>query len=205
MSEYKIRKYQKEDELKWLDCHASVMVDSYAWWTVIHQKPQYDNEIIDLVVAKDNDIVGFITTEIKADVIDFVKGDYGFVWEFGVHREHRGNSLGKRLINKTHQLMRDKFNINRSIWFSQDKRAQKYYERLGMQEIERHWQFLVKPDQKLKNSLLEKGFNCWNMRGECKTEDLAKVKENFELIEDDDALKSRLCIGYSHQPKVKES
>ncbi len=204
MSEYQIREYRKEDELEWLDLHASVMVDSDAWWTVIHEKPEYENEIIDLVVEKENKIVGFITTEINSDVIDFVKGDYGFVWEFGVHRNHRGKGLGERLINKTHQLMNKKYNINKSIWFSQDERAQAYYEKLDMQEIERHWQFSVKPDKKLKQKLLEKGFNCWNMRGECKVENFAKVKDNFELIEDDDALKPRLCIGYSYTPTAKE-
>jgi len=35
-----IRRYSSDDELEWLDLHASLMVDSYAWWTVIHQKPE---------------------------------------------------------------------------------------------------------------------------------------------------------------------
>jgi ribosomal protein S18 acetylase RimI-like enzyme len=199
MSQYIVREYKSEDELNWLDVHASVMVDSTAWWTVIHQKPNYENEVIDLVVEKEDQIAGFITTEINSEVIDFVQGEYGFVWEFGIQRDHRGQGLGKKLIDKTHQLMRERYGINKTIWFTQDKAAQRYYEKLGMQEIERHWQFSVKPNSKLKENLLEQGFNCWNMRGECKVEDFKKVKDNFELIEDDHTLKPRLCIGYSYQ------
>ena len=68
-----IREYKESDELKWLDVHASVMVDSYAWWTVIHKKPKYKKDTIDLVaVCKDN-IVGFITIEINSDIVKELK------------------------------------------------------------------------------------------------------------------------------------
>lgn len=199
MTDYKIRKYKEKDELKWLDVHASVMVDSYAWWTVIHKKPEYKNNIIDLVVEKEDDIIGFITTEINSKVIDFVKKDYGFVWEFGIHRAHRGNKLGEKLIDKTHNILNNNYDINKSIWFSQDKRAQKYYEYLGMKEIERHWQFSIKPDDNLKTKLQKKGFDCWNLRGSCEVGKLDKIKRNFNLIEDHDSLKPRLCIGYEYE------
>jgi ribosomal protein S18 acetylase RimI-like enzyme len=200
MSEFKIDEYKPKDELNWLDIHASVMVDSYAWWTVIHKKPEYENETIDLVIKRDDDIIGFITTEINSKVIDIIKDDYGFVWEFGIHRDYRGMSLGKKLIDKTHQILKEKYAIEQSVWFSQDKRAQNYYKKLGMKEIERHWQFSVKPNNDLKDKLLNKGFNCWNLRGESSVEDFEKVKENFDIIEDDDALKPRLCIGYVYNP-----
>ncbi|MCF8008613.1 MAG: GNAT family N-acetyltransferase [Halanaerobiales bacterium] len=198
MSEYIVREYKKEDELKWLDLHATVMVDSYAWWTVLHKKPSYQNDIIDLIIEKEDDIIGFITTEINSDLIDMVDDDYGFVWEFGVHRDYRGFGLGKRLINETHQILKNKYQINQSIWFSQDKKAQKYYEKLGMEEIERHWQFSIKPDKRLKRDLKDKGFNCWNLRGECKIEDYQRVKNNLNIIEDNDTLKPRICIGYRY-------
>jgi hypothetical protein len=34
------------------------------------------------------------------------------------------------------------------------------------------------------------------MRGSCSIEDFYKVKEKFKIMEDDDALKPRICIGY---------
>lgn len=46
MGQYIVREYKSEDELKWLDVHASVMVDSTAWWTVIHQKPNYKSQLL---------------------------------------------------------------------------------------------------------------------------------------------------------------
>jgi len=200
MIDFIIEEYNPKDELNWLDVHASVMVDSYAWWTVIHQKPKYDNETIDLVIKKEGNIIGFITTEINSKVIDLIEDDYGFVWEFGIHRDYRGLSSGIKLIDKTHQILKEKHNIEKTVWFSQDKKAQKYYEKLGMKEIERHWQFSVKPDKELKDKLFQKGFNCWNLRGESSVKDFEKVKDNFSLVEEDDALKPRLCIGYLYNP-----
>ena len=36
--------------------------------------------------------------------------DYGFVWEFGVHRDYRGNGYGKKLIKRAHKIMKDGLN-----------------------------------------------------------------------------------------------
>jgi hypothetical protein len=70
-----IRNYKKEDELEWLDLHASLMVDSYAWWTVIHQKPEYKNESIDLVGVIADKIIALLTIEINTDIIDLIEDD----------------------------------------------------------------------------------------------------------------------------------
>jgi hypothetical protein len=64
-----IRHYNEQDEREWLDIHAMVMVDFYAWWVAIHKKPYYENEIIDLVAQYESKIVGFITVEINSKVI----------------------------------------------------------------------------------------------------------------------------------------
>jgi len=190
-----IREYKESDELKWLDVHAGVMVDSYAWWTVIHKKPKYKKDTIDLVaVCKDN-IVGFITIEINSDIVKELK-NVGFVWEFGVYRNCRGNGIGKMLIYEAHKIMRDKYGINKSIWYSQDLKARKYYEKIGMKEIERHWQFSINPTNEQLEMFKKDGFVCWEMRGSCSIKDFYKVKEKFKIMEDDDALKPRVCIGY---------
>jgi len=194
--EFSIREYSASDEKEWLDLHAAIMVDSYAWWIVIHQKPEYKSEVVDLVAEVDGNLVGLITVEINSEVIDIVEGEYGFVWEFGVHREYRGLGIGKGLIKRAHEILNNKYVINKSIWYSQDEKAQKYYEKLGMKEIERHWQFSVLPDEKHKEILKEDGFDCWEMRGSCSVKDFEKIKKKYNLIEDDDALKPRLCIGY---------
>ena len=67
MKNIKIREYKDFDELKWLDIHASIMVDSAAWWTVLHKKPTYKNEVVDLVAVCDERIVGLISEIIAID------------------------------------------------------------------------------------------------------------------------------------------
>lgn|GEM_PF-3979927 len=46
-------------------------------------------------------IIALLTIEINADIIDLIEDDYGFVWEFGVHRDYRGNGYGKKLTDVT--------------------------------------------------------------------------------------------------------
>lgn len=190
-----IRYYFEDDELEWLDVHASVMVDSYAWWTVIHKKPKYNNDTIDLVATYGNNIIGFITIEINADIIR-ERENVGFVWEFGVHRDYRGNNIGWRLIEEAHKKMRTKYGINKSIWYSQDESSQKYYKKIGMKEITRHWQFSVYPTQEQKEFYRQKGFNLWSMRGSCSIDEFPEVKKRFNVVEDDDPVNPRICIGF---------
>ncbi len=197
MPEFSIRSYQKSDELHWLDVHASVMVDSPAWWSVLHQKPQYKNDAIELVAVDDAKIVGFIDIEMNAK-IDEKDHPAGFVWEFGVHRDFRSQGIGKKLIEQAHNLMKEKFRIDKSIWYSQDETAQKYYEQIGMKQIDEHWQFSIVASKDLFKQLLKKGFNCWNLRGSCRVANWEKVRSNFTIIEKDETLKPRLCRGYEY-------
>ncbi|MTI71577.1 MAG: GNAT family N-acetyltransferase [Firmicutes bacterium] len=190
-----IRDYNLEDELEWLDVHASVMVDSYAWWTAIHKKPEYENDIVDLVAICDDRIVGFITIEINSQVLKELD-NYGFVWEFGVHRDYRGNGIGLKLIKKAHKILNEKYKIDKTIWYSQDENAKKYYEHIGMKEIDRHWQFSIVPDDKLKKEFKNNGFDCWEIRGSCSIDDFDKVKKKYNVIEDDDPINPKICIGY---------
>ncbi len=190
-----IEKFQSKDELAWLDVHAQVMVDSVAWWTVLHKKPIYEQPTVDLVAKSNGKMIGFIVIEINSTI---VKDSHpsGFVWEFGVRRDFRGKEIGKMLISEAHKRMNSEFSINKSIWYSQDEFAQKYYQKLGMKEIERHWQFTVYADKELSAQLKDKGFDCWNIRGSCSIENWNKVNNNFEIETEDETLKPRICVGY---------
>lgn len=175
------------------------MVDSYAWWTVIHKKPTYKNDNIDLVAIIDDKIIGLITIEINPDKFDDIEeGDYGFVWEFGVHRDYRGYGIGEKLINRVHEIMERCYGINKSLWYSQDENTQNYYKKLGMKEIERHWQFSVLPTEEQKELFKKDSLNCWQIRGSCEIEDYSKIKNKYTVIEDDEALSPRICIGYEY-------
>jgi hypothetical protein len=100
------------------------------------------------------------------------------------------------LIKEAHKHIKEKYGINKSIWFSQDEKAQEYYKKLGMREIERHWQFSIRPNENIKEFFMKDGLECWEIRGSCRVQDLDKVKSKYNLIEEDDALKPRICIGY---------
>ena len=189
-----IRKYDEKDKKEWLDVNAMVMVDSYSWWVTIHKKPSYKNEAIDLVAQYEDKIIGFITVEINSNAVP-VK-DAGFVWEFGVHRDYRGFNIGRMLICETHAILKDKFNINKSIWYSQDAQSQKYYEHIGMKEIQRHWQFSIYPDDKIKELFQKDGFKCWSIRGECSIDSFENIRERYRIVEDDDPINPKICVGY---------
>lgn len=189
-----IRDYESKDETEWLDLHASVMVDSYAWWIVLHKKIVFENEAIELVAFKDGKMIGFVVAEIDSDISE---KDTAFVWEYGVHRDHRRNNIGRMLIDNLHKIMNEKYQINKSIWYSQDPDSQKFYEHLGMKEIGKHWQLTIEPDKDQVKSFSENNFNCQNMRGTCKYEDIEKVKSVYK-VSGDNSLKAMLCIGYEY-------
>lgn len=190
-----IREYKAEEELEWLDLHASIMVDSHAWWIVHHKKPVYQNPVVDLVASFKNELVGFTVAEINIDITDSEKSE-AFVWDFGVHRDYRGKKIGWKMIVRLHKIINEKFSINKSIWYSQEPDSIKYYEHLGMKEIGRHWQFSAYPTQELKESCKENKFYLQNLRGACDIDKLEEVRKNFKLMDDDDTLKPMICVGY---------
>ncbi len=57
--------YKDIDEKEWLRCRLLSFYDSSYYDDVIHKKPVYDNELIDLVAEEDGHIVGFIEIEIE--------------------------------------------------------------------------------------------------------------------------------------------
>lgn len=190
-----IREYRPEEELQWLDLHASVMVDSYAWWIVNHKKPVYKNEVIDLVAVHNDRLVGFTVAEINAEFMD---KNTAFVWDFGIHRDYRGKNIGRMMIEHLHKVMNEKYGINKSIWYSQDPDSIKYYAHLGMKEIGRHWQFSANPTKELKESFKESNFYLHNLRGACEIDKLEEVRKKFKLMDDDDTLKPMICVGYEY-------
>ncbi|MTI96224.1 MAG: GNAT family N-acetyltransferase [Firmicutes bacterium] len=193
-----IRQYHKSDELNWLDVHASVMVDSSAWWIVLHKKPEYaSGKVVDLVAEADGRIIGFISIEVDSEIMK-PERDCGFVWEFGVHRDWRGRGVGWQLFTAAHREMLSEFGVRRSIWYSQEPRSQEWYQRVGMKEIDRHMQLSLLPTPEQKEMFKADGFACWRMRGSCAPEDFERIQSKYTVIEDDDTLKPRLCIGYEY-------
>ena len=191
-----VRDYQPEDELEWLDLHASVMVDSYAWWIVLHKKPTYKNDVINLVTCDKGKLVGFTVAEINSEIER--EKNIAFVWDFGVHRNYRGKNIGRIMIKHLHKIMNEKYGLNKSIWYSQDPDSIKYYDHIGMKEIGKHWQLTLSPNREQSHYFKKDKFNCWTIRGDCAIDDLDEIKKKFKVIEDDDTLKPMICVGYEY-------
>ena len=190
-----IREYISGEELDWLDLHASVMVDSYAWWIVIHKKPVYKNDVVDLVACHNEMIVGFTVGEVNSDMS---KNKDVFIWDFGVHRNYRGKNIGRMMIKHLHKIMNEKYGLNKSIWYSQDPDSIKYYEHIGMKEIGRHWQLSLIPTKEQKDSFKKDNFYCSSIRGACDFDKLEDVKKKFNPDWDDDTLKPMICVGFEY-------
>ncbi len=189
-----IREYQPREELQWLDLHASVMVDSYAWWIVCHKKPVRENEVIDLVAIHKEGLVGFTVAEINSGIM--TENDTAFVWDFGVHRDYRGKNIGRKMIEHLHKIMNEKYGINKSIWYSQDPDSIKYYAHLGMKEIGRHWQLSIELSRDQNEFFRRNKFSCQSIRGTCGINELDEVRKKFKPMDDDDTLKPMICVGY---------
>lgn len=190
-----IRNYKHSDEPEWLDLHASVMVDSYAWWIVIHKKPAYKKETIDLVACHNEKIVGFTVGEINSEMS---KENEVFIWDFGVHRNFRGKNIGRMMIEHLHKIMNEKYGLNKSIWYSQDPESIDYYKHIGMKEIGRHWQLSLVPTKKQKESFKKDNFYCWSIRGACDIDKLDEVRKKFTTDDEDDTLKPMICVGFEY-------
>ena len=193
--EIMIREYNSGDELDWLDLHASVMVDSYAWWIVIHKKPVYNNNVIDLVACHNEKLIGFTVGEINSDKAE---NKNVFIWDFGVHRNYRGKDIGRMMISHLHKILNYKYGIKKSIWYSQDPSSIRYYEHIGMKEIGRHWQLTLKPTKEQKEFFRKDKFNCRTIRGDCAIDDIEYVNKKYDVIEDDDTLKPMICVGFEY-------
>jgi ribosomal protein S18 acetylase RimI-like enzyme len=165
-----IREYRQSDETAWLRCWGQVTVSSHAWGLPAHQKkPAYERPAVELVVIEDQPItpgvesggpttrtgpeatvVGFIDVEIEAKPAElgfFEDSPCGFVWELGLLPDHRGRSLGRDLVTAAANRLREQ-GIQRMEFWSMDENAQRFYEHLGMAEINRHWRFWVRPDSR---------------------------------------------------------
>ena len=77
----------------------------------------------------------------------------GYVLEFGRLPEYSGLGIGRMLIDATVEDAKTK-GIHRLEYWSQDRAAQRYYARLGMKEISRHYRFRMKPTKEVTDLLV---------------------------------------------------
>ncbi|MFP4457884.1 MAG: GNAT family N-acetyltransferase [Clostridia bacterium] len=191
---------QKGESDQWLKTWAEIATNSMAWVALHHKRPEYSGEYLELVARLNGRIVGFMFTEIEVEPGQLgLKEDSccGFVWEFGVLEEHRGKGIAKKMIEHTKGWLQER-KINRMEFWSQDKNAQKYYEKYNMEEIERHWQFYTKLNKEVRKELSEDSIGLYYAYASCKADKLDMVKEKCEVV-DLYGTAPLLCKGYNYE------
>jgi len=192
-----IRDYRPEDEAQWMRTHAIIMSISHAWNYTIQERPVYERPSTCLVAVADGNIIGL--TDIEYDTfpgeICYQKDSLGgYVLEFGRLPEYAGNQLGKRLIDASIEESKKK-GIHRLEYWTQDRNAARFYARLGLKEIGRHYRFRMKPTEEIENILDKKYIGIEYIYACCLVEEWPLVKQKYEIIEKH-PLEPHLCIGY---------
>ncbi len=193
-----IRPYRTEDEAEWLRVHAVIMTISHAWNYCIQERPAYEGyESTRLVAVAEGRIVGLTDTQYEhapGELCYLKDSRGGYVLEFGRLPEFTGHGIGQRLMDATVEDARAK-GFHRLEYWTQDRTAQRYYRRLKMPEIGRHYRFRFKATEAV-NDLLEKdGVGVEYVYGVCLPEEWPLVKAKYDII-DRHPLEPHLCVGF---------
>lgn len=193
-----VRPYADADEAEWMRVHAIIMSTSHAWNYTIQERPQYEGyESTRLVATHEGRIVGLTDVQYdrEAGEICFVKDSRGgYVLEFGRMPEYGGAGIGDKLMEATIADAKAK-GVRRLEYWTQERRAQKFYLRRGMLEIGRHYRFRMKPPKEIEDYLMQDLVGVEYIYGVCVPEEWPLVKEKYE-IRMDHPLEPHVCVGY---------
>lgn len=193
-----IRPYRDEDEQEWMRVHSVILSISHSWNYCIQERPQYEGyESTRLVAVHDGHIVGLTDCQFENEPgeLCFLKDSRGgYVTEFGRLPEYAKMNLGPRLIDATIEDAERK-GFTRLEYWSQDRNAQRFYTRLGLREIGRHYRFRFTPPTEVAEPLLQNGVGVEYVYGVCMPEDWPRVKKQYEILTKH-PLEPHLCIGY---------
>lgn len=193
-----IREYRDEDEAEWMRVHAVVLSISHSWNYSIQERPQYEgHESTRLVALLDGKIIGLTDTQYDNEPgeICFNKDCRGgYVTEFGRLPEYPKMNIGPRLIDAT-VVDAKKKGITRLEYWSQDRNAQRFYARLGLPEISRHYRFRMQPPKDVADRLMQDNVGIEYVYAVCMPEEWPSVKKKYEIL-DRHPLEPHLCIGY---------
>jgi GNAT superfamily N-acetyltransferase len=193
-----IREYRSEDRDEWMRVHAVIMTISHAWNYCIQERPDYAGyDSTRLVALLDGRIVGLTDVQYDKEPGEFCflkDSRGGYVLEFGRLPEYSGHSIGSRLIEAAVEDAKLK-GIFRLEYWTQDRKAQRFYQRLGLKEIGRHYRFRVKPPQPVSEFMDQCSVGVEYLYCACLPEQWPLVKEQFDVLEKH-PMEPHLCIGY---------
>ena len=193
-----VREYRDEDRDEWMRVHAVIMSISHAWNYSIQERPLYEgHESSRLVAVADGSIVGL--TDVRYDdepgEVCFLKDSRGgYVLEFGRLPEWAGHGVGKLLVDAAVADAKAK-GFGRLEYWTQDRKAQRYYHRLGMKRIGRHYRFRMRAPEDVKKALGDEGIGIEYLYCACMPENWPLLKQKHDIIEQP-PLEPHLCVGY---------
>jgi ribosomal protein S18 acetylase RimI-like enzyme len=193
-----IRPYRDEDEAEWMRVHAIILSISHAWNYSIQERPQYEGrKSTRLIALYDGHIVGLLDTQYDSKAGEFclLKDSLGgYVLEFGRLPEYSGKGVGKLLMDAAAKDALAQ-GFNRLEYWTQDRGAQRFYRRLGLKEIGRHYRFRFKPPQEVTDLLNADCIGIEYLYGACVPEEWPLVKEKHDIITKH-PLEPHLCVGF---------
>lgn len=193
-----VRYYRPEDEAEWMKAHAIIMSISHAWNYCIQERPAYEGYLSTRLVALDGGrVAGLIDVQYENEPgeLCFQKDSRGgYVLEFGRLPEYGGAGMGKLLMDAAAEDAK-RLGFGRLEYWSQDRRAQRYYRRLGLKEISRHYRFRFKPPQALQDEFMKDCVGVEYLYGACVPEEWPLVQEKYDIIKKH-PLEPHLCAGF---------
>lgn len=193
-----IREYRPEDEAEWMRVHAVIMTISHAWNYCIQERPLYEGyESTKLVGVHEGKIIALTDVQYDKEPGEFcfVKDSRGgYVLEFGRLPEFGGHRIGQLLIDATVADAKKK-GIHRLEYWTQDRAAQRYYARLRMKEIGRHYRFRMKAPAEIEEAMRQQCISIEYMYACCLPEEWPTIKQEHEILEKH-PLEPHLCVGY---------
>lgn len=192
-----IREYRGEDEQEWMRVHAIILSISHAWNYSIQERPVYDRPSTRLVALADGKIVGLLDTQFDTEPGEFCflrDSLGGYVLEFGRLPEYAGHRIGERLMQAAAEDALKK-GYHRLEYWTQDRRAQRFYQRLKMKEIGRHYRFRMRAPEVVKDALGPTRIAVEYLYCACLPEEWPLIQQEYEIV-NKAPLEPHLTIGY---------
>lgn len=195
---YEIRSYAPHHAESWLRCWLLAAQYTHAGWHVYQQRPVYDGENLELVAMDGDKVVGLLDIGLEAEPgsLCLQEGQgQGFAWEFSVLPELWGRGTGTALVREAERRLQER-GVRYLEWWSMDPRSQNWYERYGMECIDRHWRFAVEPDEEFTGAA--RGCQVVYAHLTCREEEWEEVRRKVRVITRT-PLEPHLCKGFAHR------
>lgn len=193
-----LRPYREDDAAEWVNTWGQTAVTSDAWVLLHHAKPRYKRPALELVAETNGEIVGFMDVEIESEPeeLGYAKDMCcGFVWEFGVRPDCQGQGIAKAMLKYAQAWLSER-GIRRMEFWSMDEKAQGFYRHMGMQEMERHWQFyLGLPKEMTEEMYSDDGVGIQTAYATCSIAKLGELRERYR-IKTEGVEGPKVCIGF---------